>query len=149
MPKFMKSIQIPMVLNAPAPIDNNVIIYGNESGINQASVGGNKNLDLAGDIVNFSFSDISPIFIGKSQPNLSIGEINIEILTPFNNLLTTISIGDSLNNSRLFDIGSNDPNSVGKYSCNSDYRYTVETDIYLYINGVNTSGNGTVEIYFE
>ena len=149
MPKFMKSIQIPIISTPPTPIVDQVIIYGSDSGLNQSTVNGDKNFDLAGDITSFSFSDVSPIFIGKSQPNLSVGEIVIEILNPFDNINTTITIGDSMDNSRLFTSDSNDPNTVGKYSCGSDYKYTTETDIYMYITGANTSGNGVVRIYFN
>ena len=149
MPKFMRSIQIPVVSNPPTPISDQVIIYGSNSGLNQSTTSGEKNFDLAGTVVGFSFSDVSPIFIGKSQPNLSIGEIIIEILTPFNNINTTISIGDNVDNSRLFTSNINDPNTSGKYSCNSDYEYATETDIYMYITGANTSGNGVVRIYFN
>jgi hypothetical protein len=149
MPKFMKSIQIPIVSTPPVAIVDNVIIYGSDSGLNQSTTGGSKNFDLAGTIVPFSFSDTSPIFIGKSQPNLSIGKVVLQIIAPFNDLTTTITIGDSADHSRLFTSDSNDPNTVNEYSFTPDYKYTSEVDIYLYITGVNTSGNGIVRIYFN
>jgi len=149
MPKFMRSIQIPVVSNPPVPVSDQVIIYGSDSGLNQATTAGDKNFDLAGSVVEFSFADVSPIFIGKSQLNLSIGEVIIEILTPFNNIATTITVGDSGDNSRLFTSDGNDPSDVGKYSCDSDYVYSTEEDIYLYIDGVNTSGSGVVRVYFN
>lgn len=149
MPKFMKSIQIPIITTPPPAVLDSVIIYGSDSGLNQSTVGGSKNFDLAGTIVPFSFADTSPIFIGKSQPNLSIGEVVLQIIAPFNDLTTTITIGDSADHSRLFTSDSNDPNSVDEYSFTPDYKYTSEVDIYLYITGVNTSGNGIVRVYFN
>lgn len=149
MPKFMKSIQIPIISNPPTPIVDSVIIYGSTSGVSQSTENGNKSFDMAGDIIPFNFSDTSPIFIGKSQPNLSIGEVIIEIITPFDNINTIITIGDSVDNARLFDSDSNDPNKVGKYGCTPDYIYNTETDIYLYITGINTLGSGVVRVYFN
>jgi len=149
MPKFMKSLRIPIISIPPVPIVDQIIIYGSDSGLNQSTTTGDKNFDLAGDIIEFDFSDTSPIFLAKSQNNLSIGEIIIEIITPFNDINTTITIGDSINNSRLFASDINDAKTIGKYSCTPDYIYTSETDIYMYITGTNTLGSGIVRIYFN
>jgi hypothetical protein len=149
MPKFMKSIQIPVVTIPPTAIVGQVILYGTSSGLSQSTTAGDKNFDVAGTIVPFDFSDSSPVLIGRSQPNLTIGEVVLEIITPFDNALTTITVGDLSDLSRLLSSDSSDPNVSASYISQPNHKYVSETDIYLSISGVNTTGSGIVRIYFN
>jgi hypothetical protein len=110
---------------------------------------GTSSYDRVGITKTFNFSDSSPILVGKVSDVLNISEIIIEIITPFDNLTTTISVGDSLDNSRLMGNADNNPNDMGKYTAYPDYKYSVETDVFIYISGINTVGSGVCKIYYN
>ena len=106
-------------------------------------------IDLVGDVIDFDFSSVSPVLIGKSPTGLSISNIIIEIITPFNNPATTITAGDAGDHTRLFPANLNDPTTAENYEAEPNYIYAAPTDMYLYITGVSTAGAGRVRLYFN
>lgn len=96
--------------------------------------------------VPFSFGDASPKFIFTLPSETLIVSACVFIDTPFNSLLTVVTLGDTLNNSRLLNSSQIYTTERGQYETKPGYKYTTATDIYLYINlgSGNTTGNGYV-----
>lgn len=96
--------------------------------------------------VPFSFSDATPKFIYSIPADTLIVSAAVIISTPFNSPLSSISLGDSGNNSRLLNSSQIYQGEVGEYETKPMYKYITTTSIYLYINlgSGNTTGNGYV-----
>jgi hypothetical protein len=147
----MKNIRVNQVSYTPDPIPGEIIIYGTTSGIGQQNNGESNPVDVVGFTKIINFNDTSPVLIGVAPANITISDINIEIINSFDNMSSIITIGDSIDNSRLLqsDIVNLNSQSNSKISHNPDYKYSVNTDIYAYISGLNTTGQIIVRIYFN
>lgn len=106
-------------------------------------------LDIAGIYSSFSYSNSFPKLLGNVTKNLNISKIVLDIKTAFDDVNTTITIGDLENPSKFMSATDNDANSVIKWSVDPDYKYDTDTDIYMFVNGVNTQGEGIVNVYFD
>jgi len=104
----------------------------------------------ADNIVDYSFSwgDVSPNLLLTVPSGESIVKVEVAILTPFDTV-SSLSIGDTLNNQRLFPSNAIDLSIAATYVSNIAYTYVSSENINLYLSpGVgNTQGNGLILIY--
>lgn len=96
---------------------------------------------------NFIFSDSSPKKVFTIPAGYSLITCQVVITTPFNDIATTLEVGDiALANKFMSDTGNN-PAESGEYESNPYQAFTVDTDIYLTINlGAATQGAGVVQM---
>ena len=106
-------------------------------------------LDPEGFSTTLDFTDASPILIGLVSKDTIIGDVILEITQDFNDIGTVITIGDISDPSRLMGSSDNDPNTIAKYTKSVDYKYSVDTNVYLYLSGTNAQGSATIRVYFE
>lgn len=94
----------------------------------------------------FSFGDATPKLIHTIPADTLIVTATVFITTPFDSVLSTLSLGDIANNSRLLNSSQIYGDEQGEYEAKPGYKYISPTDIYLYINlgSGNTTGNGYV-----
>jgi len=118
------------------------------STIDWTNITNKPNIDIAGLSIDFNFSDTFPKLIGNVPNNLNISEVEIEIITLFDDGIL-LTIGDSIDNEQLMSSLENEPQVALKFSKDSDYKYSVATDIYLYISGIPTQGSGKIRVYFD
>ncbi|MBC1235910.1 hypothetical protein [Nostoc sp. 2RC] len=98
--------------------------------------------------IYFSYGDVNSRLIYTTGDNEIILTVTIVIITPFNGVGASISIGDSLVNDRLANNSQIYLEQAGEYSVNPVYKYTSVTPINLYLNqGTGASqGNGYIII---
>lgn len=98
----------------------------------------------------FSWGDATPAIITTSVIGKTVYKVELVLLTAFN-AASSITVGDSGNNSRLFNVNNLDLSEIGTYQTNPNYTYLSSTDINLYITlgGGNTTGNGIILIYIQ
>jgi hypothetical protein len=84
--------------------------------------------------IYFSSGDVSERLIYIAEANEIILTVTVVILQAFNGIGPTISIGDSVNNSRLANNSQIYLDQVGEYNTNPSYKYTSNTPINLYLN---------------
>jgi hypothetical protein len=98
----------------------------------------------------FSWGDASPAIITTVLANKTVFKVEIIILVGFDTL-STITVGDSTNTSRLLDASSVDAQNLGTYQTNPDFKYLANTAVNIYITpGIgNTVGNGLILIYIQ
>ena len=149
MPKFSKAIRLPNLSISPNPVVNETMIYGSSQGLKEATSIGDSTFDVGGFVTTINFDDILPFVLGISNTALSISEVSVEVVVPFDDIATTISIGDDADHSRMMGITTNDPTTIGKYTDDCDYKYSNNTDIKVYVNGVNTQGQIIVRLYLD
>jgi len=149
MPKFAKSVRLPNLTNAPNAITNETIVYGSQQGLKESITIGESIFDVGGFVQTVNWDDTLPFVLGISNSELSISEVSVEVIIPFDDINATITIGDDLDNSRLMASAVNDPLTISKYTNDCDYSYTSNTNIKVYINGVNTQGQIVVRLYFN
>jgi len=150
MPEFMKSLKIPQVDTPPDPIDGYTIIYGTATGIGTSTIENPDNVtDISGFVVDFDYID-SVISLGIAPANLSISNVVLEITEVFDNIGSNITIGDDVNHSLLMESTNNDTTTLGSYSLNPNYMFSVDTEIFIYINGLGSiQGTGVCRVYFD
>ena len=122
---------------------------GSSSSVDWSNVLNKPALDPEGITTTLVFSDTSPKLVGVAIQNTVVGEIILDITQAFNDLGTVITIGDSGDHSRLMSTADNDPNTIAKYTKSADYKYSVDTNIYIYFSGTNAQGSATARVYFE
>jgi hypothetical protein len=149
MPKFAKSLRLPNLTNAPDAITNETVVYGSQQGLKESITIGESIFDVGGFVQVVNYDDTLPFVLGISNSELSISEVSVEVIIPFDDISTTITIGDDLDNLRLMVSSVNDPLTVGKYTNDCDYKYNINTNIKVYINGANGQGQVVVRLYFN
>jgi len=149
MPKFAKSIRLPNLTSAPDAILNETIIYGSQQGLKESITIGESIFDVGGFVQTINYDDIFPFILGVSNTELSISEVSVEIIIPFDDIGTTITIGDDSDHAVLMTASVNDPLTIGKYTNDCDYKYTTNTDIKVYVNGSNNQGQILIRLYFN
>jgi hypothetical protein len=97
---------------------------------------------------DFDFSDGYTKVIGTIPASSAVQDVALTITTPFDGY-TTISVGDDLDNTRLMDTTDNIPSVSDTYLADSNYIYTNDTQVNLYMTGSPTVGQGTVIVYFH
>lgn len=88
-----------------------------------------------------------PLWFGLGR----IVHVRLVLDVPFNGSGSTLTIGDSGNNSRLMSVGQSDLSVAGTYETHPLYDYAIATTVNLYLNlGVgNSQGSGVVILYFS
>jgi hypothetical protein len=122
---------------------------GGSSSVDWNDITNKPALDPEGLVQTFLFSDTSPKLIGVVPKDTIVGEVVIELEQDFDDIGTTITVGDTLSINRLMKSDENDPTNIAKYSANVGYKYSSNTNIYLYVSGTNTQGQLTAKVYFE
>ena len=103
-----------------------------------------------GEKILFSYSDLPLTTICNVSANSIIVEIRVIILTAFNDITSTLSIGTLLDTQELLDITDILPQGTGTYTTEPAHKYTTNTELVLAISaGSSTQGNGMVIIYYE
>lgn len=100
--------------------------------------------------ITFNFNDLiaGSKIIGKVSPLKILERIDLIIENKFDSGVT-ISVGDSDNNFRIMNINENKPQHPSVYEKSLNYKYNTTTDVYLYFNGISTTGNGIVILHFN
>jgi hypothetical protein len=98
----------------------------------------------------FSWGDVFPILLTPILANKAVLKVDVVIINPFD-AISTLSVGDNEDTSRLLSIEDNDLMVAGSYQTNPAHVYLSNTNINLYINiGVgNTTGNGIILVYLQ
>ena len=149
MPKFTKSIILNETTGTQTPNPGEIIITGSAQGIQSTTSGGEtKSFDPIGSTVDFDFNSTFPLLITNAQQDVNVSEIILNIGSEWNSNIQ-FTVGDSINNSRFMSVSQNDATVIEAYKSFPDYKYTTNTDVYLYIVGTPIQGNGTVKIYFN
>lgn len=112
------------------------------------ALGANDSIIAAEKDIYFSYSDVSSRLIYTTGTNEIILTVTVVILTPFNGVGASISIGDSAVNNRLANNTQIYLSEVGEYAINPTYKYSSATPINLYLTqGTGaTQGNGYILI---
>lgn len=99
---------------------------------------------------DFSFVTPSPATVFSIPANGRILTVGIQIVVPFDDLATTLTVGDALNPSRLMASTQNIATEVGESESHVGYQYAVSTPVLLTINaGASTTGSGVVYIVYN
>jgi len=106
------------------------------------TMSGNPSIELDFNCSNFILGSLN---IGILKANVNIEEIKLVINTPFNN--GSITVGDSVDNSRLMSDSDNDISYASTYIMESEYVYSSDTMIKIYFNGNPTTGSGRIVIF--
>ena len=99
---------------------------------------------------SFSFADVTPggsILLGIVPAGTAVEENALVVGTPFDGGVE-ISVGDAAATARLMTKHQNDPSISNDYKRDVDFRYTADTEIYVYfISGTPTVGTAEVFVY--
>lgn len=102
------------------------------------------------DKITFSYGDASPSGIIIVPAGFVAYTVEIVLINGFDgDGLSTITVGDSGNNSRLFQTDQIDLSSPGTYISTPNHKYLDNTQVNLYISlGIGvTQGNGLIFLY--
>ena len=96
-------------------------------------------------MIPFSYGDATPKKIYTANNELIL-RCSIWLITNFDGLNVHLSVGDDVDNNRLLPSSGVYPNEVGEYASSPAYKYTLETDLNLYITlgSGNSTGNGYI-----
>jgi hypothetical protein len=93
------------------------------------------------------FNTGSPVLIGNVSQDSRVTTVTVEVVTAFDDVTSTLTVGDAGDNERLLTNDFIDLTDAGTYIVNVDYIYTsaVDTDVYAYFNfGASTQGEARV-----
>lgn len=125
--------------------DDVIIIPGNEHPtviLEYQGVKGEPGTGVGNSGVDFAYNVVTT-FPLKSLTGRVL-QVLVAIDVPFDGS-PVLSVGDSANNSRLMLSVENNPLEIGVYESNPSFKYSVETQINLYLSAVgSTQGNGTI-----
>lgn len=97
--------------------------------------------------VNFSFGDATPKVIFQNTILKTIVEASIVVLTPFNGVGASLSLGDLVDSSKFIASVQNDPSFACEWHANPNT--TTNTDIILTINPGSAATQGSGFIILE
>lgn len=98
----------------------------------------------------FNFNDASPEVIVNIPANSRIISTMIQLTTPFDDSSATLSVGDDLNPSRLFDASEIEIDEEDEYISYNTFHYLANTDLKLTLNpAASTQGAGVVVIIYD
>ena len=100
--------------------------------------------------VSFSWGDATPAIIVTAPAGKTVFKVELILKEAFNSP-SNLTIGDSTDNARLFNVNGLDLSQAGTYQSNPNYVYTVNTPVNIYLTlGVgNSVGNGIILFYIE
>ena len=94
----------------------------------------------------FDFSSGSFVMFPISAQS-KIVQVSIEVITPFNDALATIKVGDAADLQRLMPTNKNSLSEAGVYLTFPVYEYPVGTDIIVTVSpGLSTVGSGYITL---
>jgi hypothetical protein len=111
------------------------------------NAGGGNGSALA---ASFSWGDATPAIITTVTGGKTVFKVELILKTAFD-VSSNLTVGDSADNARLFNVSNLDLSQPGTYQSNPDYVYPVNTpvNIYLTLGTGNSTGNGIILIYIE
>ena len=101
--------------------------------------------------LTFAYGDATPEVIFTCGTDDVILSVELAIITPFNGVGATLSVGDVGVNDRLMSIAENMSNISGTYITTPLHNYSAVTTVALYITpGAGASaGNGFIKIFIK
>ena len=100
--------------------------------------------------MRFDYGDATPKNIFLMPANKIIRETSIVIYTAFDDVTSTVSLGDIGDVNRFISTTDNLTYEIGTYSTTPGTKYAVDTQITLSIvPGTSTLGSGLVTIIYE
>lgn len=102
-------------------------------------------------LIAYTEPTASPITIGNISQNSRATQVAVDVITPFTDVSSVITVGDSGDAARLLSNAFIDLTEEGTYVVNVDYIYTSasDTDILLYYNfGTSTAGQCRVNVTY-
>lgn len=121
-------------------------------GLDKNTEGGNVVITSEFDIkeVSFGYSTPSPVTIASVKEGERVKRVAIQIVTPFNDSSSALSIGHAGSVSALMTVDQNDPQTVGVYEVSPNFMYYGSDTVKLYITRAGASaGSGIVFIETE
>lgn len=150
MPRYARYIQLPEITYQPTPKNGEVIVYGTNSGLGQSTNNSSSTgLDIAGLSLEFNGLSANSFLIGKCPANLTLSEVIVKVVTPFNNANTSISVGTLSDAIKFVDISETDLTMIATYKFSPNYLNSSDTDVYLFINEISSIGSGIVQLFFN
>ena len=102
-------------------------------------------------VVDFSYGDVSPKSLTTISSGKMLFEISFAITTAFNGVGAKLSVGDADDHKRFVPESYVDAAQTFVFSVHPWYRYSVDTEVNLYITpGTDpTAGAGTIRLISE
>lgn len=99
---------------------------------------------------SFAWGDATPAKIIDVPAGKMVFKIEVILSVPFD-VASTLTIGDSLDNARLFGADDIDLTVAGTYQTNPGFTYTGITaiNVYLALGGGVSTGSGLILIYIQ
>jgi hypothetical protein len=102
--------------------------------------------------VNATYTSGSPILIGSLSDGARITSITVDVTVVWNDPTATLTVGDSVDNTRFMSSSLNDLTTQGTYYSSPAFQYNtggIETEVSVYLNsGTATQGSATVTISY-
>lgn len=117
-------------------------VYGN-----WVSTAVSTKANVISDVSSFDRNTLSPKSLGTLYPGEHVHSCAVLVDEAFDGTLT-LSVGDAVNQARLFASTMVDPSEVGHYISFPEYTYTSPTEIFLYLSSIgNTTGAGRLVMH--
>jgi len=146
----MAKFRFPPTINYYAEGDSSLIDV--MRGLDKNTEGGNVVITSEFDIkeVSFGYSTPSPVTIATVQEGERVKRLAIQIITPFNDPSSLLSIGHAGSQSALMTVEQNDPQTAGIYEVAPQFMYYGADTVRLYITRAgSTAGSGIVYVETE
>lgn len=99
--------------------------------------------------VTFSYVESSVVVL-NIPANARVLQTSVSFSVPFDDIASTVMVGDASLNNRLMQAGQNDPTTQSVFIAHNEYQYLSSTSINVYINsGSSTQGIGLVSIIYN
>lgn len=99
---------------------------------------------------SYSFASTSPVVIGNVAAGTTVTNASIVVITPFDDPLTTLSIGDTADAEGIIPQSYSDPTAAGHYAVITAVQYGAATQLILTItSGTSTQGDGTYSVTYQ
>ncbi len=99
---------------------------------------------------SFAWGDATPATIVNAPAGKMVFKVEVILSTPFD-AASVLTVGDSLDNARLFGADDIDLTVAGTYQTNPGFSYAGITaiNVYLTLGGGVSTGNGLILIYIQ
>lgn len=102
--------------------------------------------------VNATYTSGSPILIGSLSDGARITSITVDVTVVWDDPAATLTVGDSVDNTRFMSTSLNDLTTLGTYYSSPAFQYNtggIETEVSVYLSsGTATQGSATVTISY-
>ena len=116
----------------------------------QDSMSGNTELTEETITLTVTPTSISPALIGLIPETAQLTVVELTVNIPFNDVNSTLTIGNDVDHTVHMDNDLNDLSSIGTYEGTHGPQYTVSTNIKAYFNfGSSTTGEAVITISYS